>query len=327
MTTLSRRTFFSLTATAAIAAPVVLRTATAAGAAAIERPEMPDEGEFKRFVMGDFEVTALSDGHRTVPDPQSIFGIDQDKAAVEKLLEENFLPTGAMQFTFAPVLINTGTELLIIDTGNGEGGREGGAGRMLESLKASGYKPEEVSLVVLTHMHGDHIGGMMEAGKPAFPNARYVSHKVEYDFWTDDARMGTKAEKNHQLAMSNVAPFAGKFTFVEEGGEVVPGITAHEAFGHTPGHTIYRVESGGRTIVLTGDTSNHFVLSLQRPEWQVSFDMDKEAATASRRKVFDMIAEERVAFIGYHMPFPAAGFVEKTDDGYRFVPVTYQFAV
>lgn len=326
MMPLSRRTFFSLTASGALAAPAVLRRPGEAVAAAVAKPEAA-AGEFKRFTMGDFELTALSDGHRTVPDPQSIFGIDQDKRAVETLLKENFLPTDAMQFTFAPVLINTGSELIIVDTGNGAGGREGGAGRTLDSLKASGYAPDDVSIVALTHMHGDHIGGMMEGGKPAFPNARYVSHKVEYDFWTDDARNGTKAEKNHQLAMTNVAPFADKFTFVKEGDAVVSGITAHEAFGHTPGHIVFRVESGGRALILTGDTSNHFVLSLQRPEWQVSFDMDKGMATISRKKVFDMIAAERIPFIGYHMPFPAAGYVEKMDDGYRFVPVTYQFAI
>lgn len=327
MTSLSRRTFFSLTATGALAAPALLRLPAEADAAPVAKQEPSDGGEFKRFTMGDFEITVLSDGHRIVPDPQSVFGTDQDKSAVETLLKENFLPTDKMQFTFAPVLVNTGSDLLIVDTGNGEGGREGGAGRTLRSLEASGYKPEDVSVVVLTHMHGDHIGGMMEGGKPAFPNARYVAHKVEYDFWTDDARMGTRAEKNHQLAMKNVAPFAEKFTFIKEDDEVVAGITAHEAFGHTPGHTVYRVESGGRALMLTGDTANHFVLSLQRPEWQVVFDIDKDMAAASRKKVFDMIASERIPFIGYHMPFPSAGFVETTDQGYRFVPVTYQFAV
>jgi len=326
MTSLSRRTFFTLTATGALAAPVVLGSPIVAEVAAASRKDEAS-GEFKRFTMGDFEITALSDGHRIVPDPHSIFGTDQDQSAVETLLKENFLPTEAMQFTFAPVLINTGSDLVIVDTGNGEGAREGGAGQTLQSLAASGYKPEDVSIVVLTHMHGDHIGGMMEGGKPAFPNARYVAHKVEYDFWADDARMGTEAEKNHQLVMANVVPFADKFTFVREGDEVVSGITAHEAFGHTPGHTIYRVESGGRALILTGDTSNHFVLSLQRPEWEVSFDMDKNMATISRKKVFDMIAAERIPFIGYHMPFPGAGYVEKIDEGYRFVPVTYQFAV
>jgi glyoxylase-like metal-dependent hydrolase (beta-lactamase superfamily II) len=104
----------------------------------------------------------------------------------------------------------------------------------------------------------------------------------------------------------------------------VPGITGMAAFGHSPGHMIYRLESGGRGLVITADTANHFVLSLQRPDWEVRFDMDKAAAAATRKTVFDMIATERLPFIGYHMPFPSVGFVEKLDTGYRWVQETYQ---
>src|SRR5690606_34629480 len=109
------------------------------------------------------------------------------------------------------------------------------------------------------------------------------------------------------------------------GGEVVPGIGARAAFGHTPGHMIYRLESDGKPLILTADTANHYVLSLQRPDWEVRFDMDKAAAAATRKKVFDMIATDRLAFVGYHMPFPAVGFAEKGAEGYRFVPASYQF--
>lgn len=327
MKRLSRRTMFKLAGASALAAPAVLGR-PAFAAEEVPMQPAPSGVEYKRFRLGDFEITILSDGHRRVPDPHSIFGLDQDKAAVETLLQENFLPTDAMQFTFAPVLVNTGSDLLVFDTGNGEPGRQGGAGLAMESLKASGYKPEDVSVIVLTHMHGDHIGGIMEGGKPAMPNARFVSHKVEYDFWTSNSLNGTKAENNHKQVITNVAPFREKFTFVKEGDAVAPGITAHEAFGHTPGHTIYRIESGGRALFIAGDTSNHFVLSLQRPDWLVGFDMDKPKATATRKKVFDMIAAEKLPFIGYHMPFPAAGYVANLEKGgYRFVPMTYQFAV
>ena len=328
MPPISRRSAIQLAGlgVAALATPAVLTGgALAAGPVALRPAE--DGAEFKRFKLGQFEFTILSDGHRRVPNPQQVFGLDQSKAAVEALLAQNLLPTQAMQFSFAPLLINTGQDLVLIDTGNGEGARGSGAGRMLASLKLSGYTPDQVSVVALTHMHGDHIGGIMEGGAPAFPNARYVAGKTEYDFWTDDKLMGTKAEKNHLMVKKYLVPLAAKFTLIGDGDGVVDGITGMNAFGHTPGHMIFRIESGGRTLIVTGDTSNHFVLSLQRPEWKVVFDWDAAQAIATRKKVFDMIAAQKLPFLGYHMPFPSVGFVEKRGEGYHFIPETYQFAI
>ena len=193
------------------------------------------------------------------------------------------------------------------------------------ALAAAGYSPDQVDVVVLTHMHGDHISGLMEGGKPAFENARYAAGQVEFDFWKDPARSGTPAENGHKGVLKNVVPLAEKMTFVKEGSEVAPGVFAHEAFGHSPGHLIFRLESEGKGLIVTADTANHYVLSLQHPDWEVRFDADKAAAAATRRKVFDMIAADKLPFVGYHMPYPAVGYVEKSGDGYRFVPETYQF--
>ncbi|MDZ7600490.1 MAG: MBL fold metallo-hydrolase, partial [Hoeflea sp.] len=163
-----------------------------------------------------------------------------------------------------------------------------------------------------------------EGDAPAFPNARYVAGQVEYDFWSSEDRIGTGAENGHKGVVSKVVPLADKMSFVGDGDTVVSGITGMAAFGHTPGHMIYGVESGGRKLMLTADAANHFVLSLQRPEWEVVFDTDKAAAAATRKAVFDMIATDRLAFIGYHMPFPSVGYVEAVGEGYRFIPETYQ---
>ncbi|WP_434064241.1 MBL fold metallo-hydrolase [Pararhizobium gei] len=279
------------------------------------------------FKIGSFGVTVVSDGIRVSEKPQETFGTDRTPDEVAALLQANFLPTDRFVNGFSPTLVDTGSEVVLFDTGMGEGGRQAGAGQLLNGLAAAGYSPDQVSIVVLTHMHGDHIGGLMEGGAPAFKNARYVAGQAEYDFWKDTARVGTPAENGHKGVLKNVVPLAEKMTFIGDGADVTPGITSMAAFGHSPGHMVYRLESGGKGLILTADTANHFVLSLQRPDWEVRFDMDKGKAAAARKTVFDMVATDRLPFVGYHMPFPSVGFIEKIDQGYRFIPETYQFDI
>lgn len=324
--TLNRRVLFGLTA-GALAAPAILpRLASAQDAAAPAAGAEPAP-RIHSFPLGGFKVTVISDGKRVSEKPQETFGTNQTPEAVGELLTANFLPADKFVNGFSPTLVDTGSEVVLFDTGMGEGGREAGAGQLIKGLAAAGYTPDKVSVVVITHMHGDHIGGLMEGGKPAFPNARYVTGQTEYDFWKDAARVGTPAENGHKTVLAKFAPLAEKATFIGDGGEVVSGISGMNAFGHSPGHMVYRIESDGKAMILTADTANHFVLSLQRPDWEVRFDMDKAAAAATRKKVFDMIATDRLPFVGYHMPFPAVGFVEKQDQGYRFVPASYQFDI
>lgn len=312
----------------ALAAPSLMtRAAFAQGADTGMSIDHAMPPETHRFKLGSFEVVVVKDGARASDKPQETFGTNQPPEAVAELLQANFLPAENFVNSFAPVLVNTGSEVILFDTGLGEGGRANGLGRLVEGLTAAGYTREDVTIVVITHMHGDHIGGLMEGGKPAFPNARYVTGQAEYDFWVDPARAGTPAENGHKGVLANVKPLAEKMTFIGDGGDVVGGITGMAAFGHSPGHMIYRLESEGRQLVLAADTANHFVLSLQRPDWEVKFDMDKTAAAETRKRVFDMIATDKLAFLGYHMPFPAVGYVEKLDAGYRYVPKSYQFDI
>lgn len=320
---MTRRALFMTTA-GALAAPAILTRASFAETMADPMKTTPETSSFK---LGTFAFTVIRDGKSTVDTPSGTFGTNQKPEDVDALLGANFLPTDKFINSYAPTLVDTGTDVILFDTGFGEGGRANGNGQLIAGMQAAGYKPEQVTLVVLTHMHGDHIGGLMEGGAPAFRNARYVAGQVEYDFWKDPARVGTPAENGHKGVLRNVVPLAEKMTFIKDGSTVVPGITAMEAFGHSPGHLVFHLESEGRRLMITGDTANHYVLSLQRPDWEVRFDFDKAQAAATRKKVFDMIASEKLPFVGYHMPFPAVGFVEKHGQGYRFVPETYQFEI
>lgn len=317
-----RRTVLKL----AVAGGTALATPRFVGAvgAAATRPQVESPG-FYRFMLGQFEVTALLDGKRSSPGPYPTFGEDQPAEAVAALMKANFLPADKYVNAFTPVLVNTGTDLVLFDTGLGDAARSSGMGRLRERLAASGYRPEDVTVVALTHFHGDHVGGLMEAGEPAFPKARYAASQAEYDYWSAPERLSGATEANAKATQANVVPLREKFTFLKETSEVTPGITAHEAFGHTPGHMIYRLDSGGRQLMITGDAANHYVASLQKPDWHVRFDGDKEMAAATRKRVFGMLAAERTPFIGYHMPFPGLGFVEPLGNGFRFVPASYQF--
>ncbi len=269
-----------------------------------------------RFKLGDFDVTTLLAGQRTVPgDPQKTFAMNVDKAEFEKVSMENFLPTDAAKFYFTPTVVNTGSELVLFDAGLG-----GETPGIVAALESAGYTTDQIDVVVLTHMHPDHIGGLMTGGSPTFKNARYVTGSAEYDFWSpmgEDNRIG-------KLMISNVKPLAEKMTFIKGGDSVVSGITAVESFGHTPGHMCYRIESGGQQLVLLADLANHYVWSLAYPDWEVRFDADKAAAAASRRKVLGMVAADRIPIIGYHLPFPALGYVETRGNGFRYVPASYQ---
>ena len=263
----------------------------------------------RRFNLGGFEVTVVLAGTRTVTDdPQGTFGMNVDKDTFTAVSEQNFIPADKTQFFFNPTVVNTGSDMILFDTGlNGEA--------ITGVLATAGIAAEDIDTVVLTHMHGDHIGGLMTEGNPTFPNARYVAGAAEYEYWA--------AQENERVA-GNVTPLAEKTEFVGDGFSVASGVTGMAAFGHTPGHMVYMIESEGKQLLLTADLANHYVWSLAYPDWEVRFDIDKEAAAVTRRRVLDMLATDRIPFIGYHMPFPGVGFVDTRDDGFRYVPETYQ---
>ena len=282
----------------------MLMTGAATAAVPLQGPAMP---LFHRAKVGAFEVTTLLAGSREGDKPQETFGVNVPAEEFAAVSAANFIPDDRTFNSFAPVLVNTGAELVLFDTGLSPEGITG-------ALAAAGIAPDQVDVVVLTHMHGDHIGGLGGAN-PTFANARYVTGVAEHNAWSKAGNEGFD---------TNVKPLNDRFSFLEDGGAVVSGITAMAAPGHTPGHFAYRLESGGAQLMVLADTTNHYVWSLAYPDWEVRFDQDKAQAAATRRQILGMLATDRIPFAGYHMPFPAIGYVEANGDGFRYVPASYQ---
>lgn len=273
---------------------------------------------YSHYKVGDFVVTTLLSGSRAVNEPQKTFGMNVSAEEFNKVSADNLIPSDMFQVYFTPTLVDTGSDVVLFDTGLG-----GDTPTILPALESAGYTAQDVTILVLTHMHPDHIGGLMNGNNPTFPNAKLIAGSTEYNFWSKmDAgnRVGDMVAKL-------VTPMADKITFLDDGGSVTSGITAMAAFGHTPGHMTYMVESNGQQLLLAADIANHYVWSLAYPEWEVRFDADKAAAAASRKKVFGMLAADKIPFIGYHMPFPAVGYVTNRGDGFHYVPESYQLAL
>ncbi len=289
-----------------MALPVSAQTAVTG-----QPPAFP--GRAHKIKLGQFEVTTLLGGQARRDDPAGTFALGVDPAEFSRVSQDNFLPEDWMGNSFTMTLVKTPDALILFDTGLNVDPTNA-------SLAMAGYNPGDVTHVVLTHMHGDHIGGLMAGDQPNFPNAQLIYSRNEYDYW---------AENSSDAYTAKVAPLVGAARMVLselDTDEVAPGIHAEAAYGHTPGHTIYSLESEGQKLLITGDSFNHYAYSVQHPEWHVRFDIDKEMAVTTRGRVLSRLADERIPFIGYHMPYPAIGYIARTGtDAFRYSPATYQF--
>jgi glyoxylase-like metal-dependent hydrolase (beta-lactamase superfamily II) len=284
-----------------------------------------------RFKLGGFEVAIIMDSKVIRSGLTPSFGGEAAAAEVKALAKANRIDADRYEHPFTPTLVNTGKELVLFDTGNGslrdEYEQMKGRlppGNLVARMAQAGYNPEDVDVVVLTHGHPDHIGGLTKGGVPVFPKARYVIGAAEFDFWNKGENVREARKFNRELYVKIVVPLANQAAFIKPGDEVVPGIRAVDAAGHSPGLLAFTIESEGKRLLNWADTCNHYVVAIQRPDLHLDVDDDKEKAVATRKRILEMAASEQIPVAGFHMPFPGLGYVEKAGTAYRWVPHSYQ---
>src|ERR1700683_5159747 len=298
MPILSRRSLLAGTAAAALA-PGAERAAATAPPAGKQAPGI------YRYTIGSFEITALYDGiwYRPINDK---FIRNAPFAEVENALAAAFMPTDKLATPFTTLIVNTGKRLILIDTGTG-GQIAPSAGALHANLAAAGIDANAIDLIAISHFHPDHINGIKDKDDDlVFANAEIMVADEEWNFWMDDANLNAapsdlkSAFRNQRRIFSSIAKNVARFA---PGNEIAPGIVALAAPGHTPGHTVFAIYSGDQALLVLGDTAQHPAVFARHPDWQAAFDIDGDAAVATRKKLFERAAAARVLVTGQSFPF------------------------
>jgi glyoxylase-like metal-dependent hydrolase (beta-lactamase superfamily II) len=327
MSILNRRAVLAGAAAATVLSPLAVRSPAQAAA--------PQAGKqapgWYRYKVGDVEVTVVTDGVNRFKFPDG-FVTNKSRDEVNAGLASLYmgLEKDQIAIPYSPIAVNTGSKLVVIDTGTGEGNFErskGAAGQFHGNLKASGIDAKQVDLVIISHFHGDHISGLLGAdNKPAFPNAEILVPATEWKYFMDDAEMGKQTTERMKGVFAGARRiFDGlgrKVTPYEANKELAPGITSVATYGHTPGHMSYVIASGNSKVFVQSDVTN-LPLFVRHPDWHLMFDQDAQMAEATRRKVYDMASADKMMLQGFHYPFPALAYVEKSGTGYREIPVPW----
>ena len=289
---------------------------------------LPPAPYFYRFKLGQAECTIVSDGQLPLGDPNAAFlNISHEEIARE--LQDNFLPPANAVLEQNILVANFGDRVVLFDTGMGTDTLFGATtGRLQSTLRQAGIPPEAVDAVVMSHAHIDHCGGLIaETGQPNFPNAQYYIGQADFDYWTDDAKIPANyPARSHFLgqARKNLLPVKDRIHFYKDGEEILPGITALAAPGHTVSHSVFMINSGGQQLCYVGDLAHHPVLLLQHPRTQFAYDTDPAQSAESRVRMLTMLAANRTPLLAYHFAWPGIGHVAKFGDGFHYIPAPMQ---
>jgi glyoxylase-like metal-dependent hydrolase (beta-lactamase superfamily II) len=320
VTDLTRR---NMLAGASLAAASALPAQAAAPATGKQAPSI------YRYRVGEMELTAIYDGVWYRPIDEK-FIRKADYADVQRAMSDAFMPAEKLATPFTMLLVNTGKKLILLDTGTG-GQVASTAGAFSQNLIAAGVDPKTIDQIVISHFHPDHINGIKTKDNDLiFPNAEIMVPAAEWAFWSDDANMRA-APDGLKIVFHNVRrifnDIAKDVTHYEPGKVVAPGVETVAAPGHTPGHTVFAIQSGKDAMMVLSDTTQHPALFARNPEWEPQFDIDGAAAVTTRKKLLDRVAADRMLVTGYHFPFPACGHIVKTATGYEHVPLLWNTSV
>jgi glyoxylase-like metal-dependent hydrolase (beta-lactamase superfamily II) len=329
MTEVTRRSLLTAAAaTAAAAATPLARGGEARAAAPLAGTQAPG---WYRYKVGSFEITVVTDGANRFKLPDNLVA-NAGKDEVMAALSAVHIEPGMYVTPYNPIVVNTGQKLVVIDTGTSEAAlkeSKGATGQFLANLAAAGIDAKAVDTVIISHYHGDHVNGLLRSdGSLAFPNAEILVPASEHQFWMDDGEM-SRAPKGRMegLFKNNRRVFVGevmkRLRTYEEGKEVVPGITSVGTHGHSAGHNSHIVSSGSSTVYVQADVTHVPFLFARNPGWHAFYDQDPAMAETTRRKVYDMLAAEKMLVQGFHYPFPSLAYVEKSGSGYREMPVIW----
>jgi glyoxylase-like metal-dependent hydrolase (beta-lactamase superfamily II) len=271
-------------------------------------------GDVSEFKIGQFTAIALKDGELKVPNDNKVFAVGRSPEDVARVLQAAGVPTNELELSIQPLFVRARDRVMLFDTGASNNFGPG-AGKLAASMQEAGIDPASITDIFISHSHGDHVGGLVDAsGAPVFANATVHISAPEWDF------LKGKDDKSAAAVVAAVTPKVDAFA---PGSEIIPGVVkAVEIKGHTPGHSGYLITSGADSLLYIGDTAHHYIVSVQEPDWTISFDSDAPTAQASRKELIAQSAATGQRIYAVHFPFPGLGKFAKRGDGYVWVPET-----
>ncbi len=272
--------------------------------------QAPEAEAVFRFKIGALDAAATLDGTITAANDGKTFGVGRPTSDVAEVLKAAGLPTDHLELSIQPLLVRSGTQVLLFDTGAGDVAFAKG-GKLPASLRAAGVEPSQITDIFISHAHPDHVGGLLGAdGARAFSNATIHMSAPEWE--------AMKANSNQMALVTAIAP---KVVTFQPGAAVLPGlVTAVQVKGHTPGHSAYEIASGEDRLLYIGDTAHHSVISVQKPDWTIDYDADAPTAEVSRRAFLQRAADQNLRLYAVHFPFPGVGHVKARGEGFIWVP-------